>query len=287
MLQKRLQKWYLAAAIVPVVGIVAVLKYIYHINGLEVLPLSPLLPAMIAANVFLIGFLISGILLDYKEAERFPGELAASFGIVADELAIVYKTKPAQPVRDCLVLVHRTIVSLRNWFFRVEHTDDVMDRISDLAASLTAVSSIADANTIFLVKEQLASIRRTLIRVRTIRGTYFVPSGYAVAEATNILVIVGLLVTRIDTFYEAVFFLGLVTFLTTYMLMLLRQLDDPFNYSAKWQGSDEISLLPLMESEQRIAALVQDLDSQRQVEEADRPVVRPIGGKVNSQDAGA
>ena len=49
-----------------------------HYGGLELFSLSPLFGAIISANVFLIGFLISGVLVDYKESERLPGELACS-----------------------------------------------------------------------------------------------------------------------------------------------------------------------------------------------------------------
>lgn len=289
--QKHAQKWHLALAVTPIVVIVAVFKCVYHLYGLEVLPVSALLPGLIAANVFLIGFLISGILLDYKEAERLPGDLAASFTTMADELAIVYRTQRAAPARECLEHVHRMIISLRHWFYRVEHTDDVLHRISELTERLAALAPMADANTNFLIKEQLVSIRRTLIRVRTIRGTYFVPSGYAVAEATNVLVIVGLLVTRIDTFYEAIFFTGVIAFLTTYMLLLLRELDDPFNYSNQWQGSDEISLLPLLEAEERITSLVHELagqggpDPKERPAEVEHPVSQPT--QVSPQEAAA
>jgi len=48
------------------------------------LELSPQLTGLIAAEVFIVGFMLAGTTGDFKEAECLPGELAASLEIVAD-----------------------------------------------------------------------------------------------------------------------------------------------------------------------------------------------------------
>ena len=50
----------------------------------------------------LLGFLLSGVLADYKESERLPGELAASLETMADEAATVYEFKRAEAARQLL-----------------------------------------------------------------------------------------------------------------------------------------------------------------------------------------
>jgi hypothetical protein len=48
-------------------------KLLVHLLGWEVLSVNPLFSGIVAANVFLMGFLLSGVLSDYKESERLPG----------------------------------------------------------------------------------------------------------------------------------------------------------------------------------------------------------------------
>ena len=69
------------------VAAVIALKLVAHWLDWEVISLNPLFSGIVAANVFLMGFLLSGVLADYKESERLPGELAASIETIADEAA--------------------------------------------------------------------------------------------------------------------------------------------------------------------------------------------------------
>lgn len=75
----------MAGRLVPVLLWLFVVKLLLHFMGWECLTLSPLFTSLIAANTFLIGFLITGIMSDYKEGERIPGELATSLSAIADE----------------------------------------------------------------------------------------------------------------------------------------------------------------------------------------------------------
>ena len=67
---------FLRAAII--VGVIITLKLLAHYAGWESISLNPLFSGIVTANVFLMSFLLSGVLSDYKESERLPGELATS-----------------------------------------------------------------------------------------------------------------------------------------------------------------------------------------------------------------
>lgn len=255
-------KWSLAASVVPIIAIVAALKYIYHYYGFEILEISPFMTGLIGANIFLLGFLISSVLIDYKESEKLPGELAASLMSIFEEVLAIYKTKKSAVAKQCLDHTMILTVSLKNWFYKIEHTDPLMDKLSELSDHLAALrSETDDASAISRIKAEQSTIRRNIIRVRTIRGTFFSPSGYAIAEAMNIVVILGLLLTQIDNFYAAIFFVAFITFVNTYMLLLIKELDNPFDYYTDTHGTDEVSLLPLDEVIRRSKLLVESLEA--------------------------
>ena len=75
MARKFNKKYQLVLRVILIAGVVIVLKLIAHWVGWEIISLNPLFSGIVAANVFLMGFLLTGVLTDYKESERLPGEL--------------------------------------------------------------------------------------------------------------------------------------------------------------------------------------------------------------------
>ena len=70
------------ALVVLVVGA----KLLVHGLRWEIISINPLFSGIVAANVFLMGFLLSGVLSDFKESERYPGELSACLENLAQEV---------------------------------------------------------------------------------------------------------------------------------------------------------------------------------------------------------
>lgn len=247
----RFQKWSLAFKVLPVIAFIIILKLIAHQYSLEFISLNPLFTGVVTANIFLLGFLIAGVLTDYKESEKLPGELAASIESIVDECLIINKNRKAKPAQDCLEYVLDLTGSIKDWFFKKERTRSLMNKIDGLNDFFLAFESLTQANFIARLKQEQSAIRRMLIRIHTIRETSFVSGGYAIAEAITVLLIIGLLFVRIDPFYEALFFVSAIAFLQTYMIVLIKDLDNPFDYGEE-KGPDEVSLKPLDDLRLRI-----------------------------------
>ncbi len=251
------QKWFIAFKTLPIVAFVVALKIGAHTFGWEVLSLNPLFTGLIAASVFLIGFLVSGVLSDYKESEKLPGELATSVEALFHEISLIYKSKKAAVAKDCLTYTAALLPALKDWFYRKEPTAKFMERLSDLGDFFLALEPLTQVSYIVRMKENQNAIRRSVIRIETIRNTSFVSSGYAIAQVIILLVSVGLILVKADPFYETLFFGALVVFLLLYMLVLIQNLDDPFDYSGGFGSLDEISLDPLEDAEKRLNEMLQ------------------------------
>lgn len=76
--------WFVARVSLLLAGILAV-KILVHRRHWEVLAPNPLFPALVASEVFLMGFLLNGVLMDDKESEKIPGELASALECLASE----------------------------------------------------------------------------------------------------------------------------------------------------------------------------------------------------------
>jgi hypothetical protein len=247
-----IRKWKLAFKVIPFVILIIILKLVAHQAGWEFLTLNSLFGAIISANVFLVGFLISGVLVDYKESEKIPGELSCSLEVITDECYVIYKNKKADAAKKLMSYTHDLCNSIVKWLFKKEKTDVVHHKITGLNDYFFALEPLTQANFIVRLKNEQNNLRRLITRIHTIRETSFNPAGYAIAEIISGILSFGLIFTKIDPFYESIFFVAFVTFILIYMILLIRDLDNPFGYYEKESFADEVSLKPLLDLEKRI-----------------------------------
>ena len=67
-IKKIILKWGILIKIMPLLILILVAKILVDYYNLEFLELNSLFTSLVAATIFLIGFLISGVLSDYKES---------------------------------------------------------------------------------------------------------------------------------------------------------------------------------------------------------------------------
>jgi hypothetical protein len=102
------------------------------------------------------------------------------------------------------------------------------------------------------MKNEQNNLRKLIIRVDNIRDTTFIASAYAVVEVLSLFLVVGMIILSIEPFHEALFFTILVTFLVSYMLSLIKDLDNPFDYQVRGESGTEVSLKPIRDLEERL-----------------------------------
>lgn len=252
-------KWRLALKTLPIVLFAVLLKVGANYFDLEFLSLNSLFTALISANIFLIGFLISGTLVDYKESEKLPGDLAASLEAMADEGLIIYKNHKSAEAKNYLQKLLRFNQSLIDWFYKKERTENLMEKLLAFNEDFLALESQTQANFIVRLKQEQNAIRRMINRIHTIRETSFLVTGYAIAEIITSISVVGLIFIQMDPFYEGFFFIFFVSFILVYMIFFIKDLDNPFGYDEKDSLDDEISLQVLIRSQGRLRKYCEEL----------------------------
>lgn len=252
-------RWKLAAKTVPFVAAIIIIKFIVHYFGYEFLTLNSLFTAIISANIFLIGFLISGVLVDYKESEKLPGDLSASLETMADEGLIIYKNKRSQEAKNYLLKLSEFSASLVDWFYKKERTENLMKRLLSFNDDFLAFESQTQANFIVRLKQEQNLIRKMINRIHTIRETSFLGTGYAIAEIITFILVVGLIFIKMDPFYESVFFISFVSFILIYMIYFIKDLDNPFGYNEENSLVEEVSLKPVLDSRRRLEEYCKEL----------------------------
>lgn len=248
----KMKKWHLVVKIIPMLIVIFVLKMLVHKYGFEVVSLNALFTSLIAATTFLIGFLISGVISDYKESEKLPGDMAASLEIIYDEVYILNKNKGNKITKEFMVYYKDFLNSINEWFYRKERTKNIIEKLHLMNNYFSEFESMMQANFLSRMKNEQGNLRKMVIRIDSIRDLSFIQSAYAIVETLAFFVVAGLLVLKVEPFYESVFFTMIVSFLVIYMILLIKDLDNPFDYSEHGEKGTEVSIKPIHDLKVRI-----------------------------------
>lgn len=245
-------KWRLAARAIPVLILIGIVKAATHYFGLEFLELSAIFTALISANIFLIGFNISGVLSDFKEGEKLPGELASNIEAIADECVYIHKSKGAADGKNGFIYCIDFTKLVLKWLYNKARTKQVMEKIAGFTDIFLAFDTLSQTSFISRLKHEQSEIRKAVMRIHAIREVRFSAAAYAIAEIITAMIIMGMVFLKMAPFYQNMFFTLFISFVFIYMLFLIRDLDDPFAYYDQKHSVEEISLHSLEDLEERL-----------------------------------
>jgi hypothetical protein len=240
--------------VVAVAVVLMAAKAAAHYLNLEVITINPLFTGIIAANVFLMGFLLSGVIADYKESEKLPGELGACLENMAQEVVGMKVSKPEAVVGPALVAISQMSKDIHDWFYKKLDTEGLLDRVNGLTTSFGMLEPWTQASYLTRLKAEQSNLRRTLVRIEVIRETSFVAAGYMLAYVITALLCIGLVLAQMDPFHESLTFTGVIGYLLVFLLLLIRDLDNPFGYYERFSGAD-VSLDAFRNSMKRVAQI--------------------------------
>ena len=204
-------------------------KILVHRMHWEVLAPNPLFPALVASEVFLMGFLLNGVMMDYKESEKIPGELASALDCLASEARSVQERQADADVGTALTLLAGFAKELLAWIRDGGVVTPLLNELDALQRSIERLALWNAAPLQARLLRELAGIRRHVYRIEVIRETSFIPTVYGMAYIGAGLLIGGLLFAEIEPFGESLYFIGAITFLLLKLLVLIGDLDNPFS----------------------------------------------------------
>ena len=236
------------------------LRALVHQLGLDVLELSPLLSSLVAATVFLLGFLLNGVLSDYKESEKLPGELSTSLFLLAKEIKAIPVHTPGAPVKQDVESVYYLCVSIIRWIKGEINTDQVMAVYSlTHDHSVQASSWLKDSTLKGRLMAEMGVILRAINRIEVIRETDFATIVYLLAYAASGILCAGLTLIKSDSssYYNNGFFLFCLSWILIFILHLISDLDNPFGFSDD-SSAEDVDLAILETTQTRLKELCFD-----------------------------
>lgn len=248
-----------------VVGIVlalSVAKALIHWLGLEFLALNPLFTSAIGGAIFIIGFLLSSILSDYKESERLPAELRVALEAIHDDVSVFamqHKDFDPRVVRVMLANIGR---SFHRDLADEEDEGDLkptlryIDRLTPVFGDLEQRGM--PANFVVRLRGAQDSLRRGVFRIYQIQRTQFVPSIHILVYSLVASIIFLLLFLTTEGSPASALIFGFVSYMFIYALHLIRLLEKPFRKGR--DTLDDVSLFLLREFDDKIALAIAEAD---------------------------
>ena len=230
---------------------VCLLKVLLHRLGWEPLGANPLVSALVAATVFLLGFLLSGVLADYKESERLPAEIGSSLQCLTQEVRCVALIERECPVQGCQAAIAQLGGEILAWIQTQEPASKLQHAFTRVYSELASIGPWNPAPLQARLMLELANLQRSVQRIATIRDTAFVPSVYLLATLSSALLVVVLLLSRSGPLLETILFLAILSTQLFMLMRLIADLDNPFNYPHR--GSlENVGLEPLQRAVEQL-----------------------------------
>ena len=212
---------------------------------------------VITGGIFIIAFMLAGTISDYKESEKIPAEIACAIETIEDTLVLGYNFKGGYDLSDVRRRLNDVTQSILNWFQQKGTSEEVYAKINDISSIALVLEKAAVGAIAARISGEQHNLRKLFSRVHVIKRTYFIATGYALLEVLTVVIIGLLLIAKFENETTGIIIITFITQIFVYMIRLIRDVDEPFEYSktGKVRAAD-IDLFPLTEYDARAKARI-------------------------------
>ncbi|MCX6701369.1 MAG: hypothetical protein NTV68_15855 [Methanomicrobiales archaeon] len=237
-------KWGLIFKALGITITLLIVRLVFDYLKFDILSVTNLITAFIGGAIFTIAIIFAGTLTDYKESEKIPGEIVTSIRTMYSDLTLVRVkngTLIAGMQGNVAALMRCINKNFRDNTWDLEAMDKAIDAVtSDIS---TLVDEGVPPNFIIKLKSELTAIDRLSHRVKTIADTSFIPAAYAISELAAAGVIILLFFVKLDPYYEGLVLFTVLSMLLISLLLLIRDMDNPFEVGQKTYADVDLFLL--------------------------------------------
>jgi hypothetical protein len=239
-----MNKWGLIFKAAGYTGVLLIVRLAFDYLNYDVLSLTNLITAFISGAIFTVAIIFAGVLTDFKESEKIPVEIAASIRAMYSDLSLI-----RVPDKEILPRMQGTVSNLLatiNTNFRSNTwNQEEMDQAID--AFVGDISRLVDMNVppqyIVKLKNEIGTIDRLSHRVKSIVETSFIPAAYAISELAAAGVIILLFFVKLDPLYEGIVLFTVLCMLMIALLLLIKDMDNPFEFGKNSYADVNLFLL--------------------------------------------
>jgi hypothetical protein len=236
-------KWRLLLKVLPLTALFALVKVGMHYLGWEPWAFDSLTGALFGAATFVVAFVLSGTLGDYNASEDMTVQLVNAVETIQDTNLLSATVNPdydPQPLTAGLAQILQVTVE---WLSQGKPLESVEAALAQLNLQLVELQRVAGFPAVNRVQGELAKMRIMITRMHLNRSTDFLGPAYALLEIFLVGAVIALLLIGADRFSENIVVSCFLFTSFSYLLLLIRDLDNPFQYDGKSCVDVDLSLL--------------------------------------------
>ena len=215
--------------VLPILG----LKMLFHLFNFEIISVGPVITALLAGVFFVLAIILSGILTDFKESEKLPGELAVSIETLFDDFDLIAAKESVmgtlEKIRNLTAVIISNFEMKGRWQSHL--VNNILESIDEDIK--TCNEKGVPISLIVKFRNEMANIRRISNRIEIIKETSFLPAGQTIAEFSMLAALLVLMLLKFDPSYEGMILIGVIATIFACIVLLIKDMDDPFEGFAK------------------------------------------------------
>lgn len=211
---------------------------------------------------FVFGLLLAATMSDFKESERIPGEVASNLEAIKDWIYLAIRAPRTGTTDLCKEELNQTYLreqlltitdGIIFWIYSKEKDSNFifpLIRNSNEIAYYFAERGV-DKEAIKGIQENTNAMRKQLTRAYSISRNNFIAPAYTLLRSILFIVMALLLITKFKSNSADYFVTSAITFLFSYLYLLISGLDDPFDIT---NDEIDVDLKPIDRFKQRLEA---------------------------------
>ncbi len=229
--------------VLPLTGLYGLAKVAVHRLGWEPWAFDSLTGSLFGAATFVIAFVLNGTLSDFRTSADMPIQMANALEAIQDSNQLVAQGSsdydPRPLTQDLIAVVQTTL----DWLERDKPPQAIAAALDQLNISLAGMVPYASGPIVSRAQGGQAKVRLLLTSFGINSDTDFVGPAYVLLEVFLVGAVLALLLIEASSFSENLVVSCMLFTSFTYLLLLIRDLDDPFQYDGRSSVDADLAVL--------------------------------------------
>ena len=207
---------------------------------------------LFAAASFIVAFMLSGTLRDYTTSAYIPIEIVNAIAAIEDANQLAAQTHADYDAQPLTVELTALIQAILAWLQAGQSAAPIEAALEKLNSHFSHLLASGDVPVVSRAQGEQAKIRLLINRIQQIRDTDFLKPAYALLEIFLVGAALTLVLIKTTSFMQNLVVSALLFTAFAYLLQLIRDLDNPFQYEGR--SNLDVDLTVLGELRDRLTA---------------------------------
>lgn len=238
-----LVKWQIFFKTLPFTLLFCLAKWGFHLVGWEPWKFDSFTGALFGTATFVIALVLSGTLSDFRSSEDIPTLIVNALESIQDNNQLVaasHAEYDPKPLQSGLVEVNQAI---QGWLLKSQDMSAVYTALDALNPLFVPLAAWGGSPSINRGQAEQAKIRLLVARIQGNRDSEFLGPAYVMLFVFLVGAVIALLLIGADSFSENLVVAGFLFTSFCYLLVLIRDLDNPFQYNGSSSVEVDLSAL--------------------------------------------